>query len=672
VINAHSDTLTPQQETSAADAPDCRKEDTVKQAKMTALYERLSREDGDNQESNSIATQKQILEKYAEQNGLTPYRHFSDDGFSGKDFDRPAYQEMLAEIEQGNIGAVCVKNLDRFGRSYLESGLYREMFRKIGVRFIAVNDAIDTEQGEDDFTPFREVINEFYLREYSKKVKAAYQSRGMAGKPTACLPPYGYMKAPEDKHKWLVDPEAAAVVKRIFQLCMDGQGMYQICCLLEADKVMTPGAYLKEKGIGLHKNYDFPNPYHWSSTTVSGILKKKEYLGHTVNFKSKKNSYKDKKNHYVPESEWVIFENTHEPIIDQATFDNVQRLRSNVKRRPDGWGIIHPLTGLVYCADCGAKLYVHRIYNGKDMPTYVCANSTKTAQEDWRCSGHRITAQKLMELVAEVLREVTKYAREDKAAFTKSVQEKLTAKQTDEVKAQKKQLASLTRRAADLEMLYKKIYEDNALGKLPDKRFSALAAEYEQEQERLEKEIPELQKTIDRFEDGSDKAARFIELVNRYENFEGMTTTMLNEFVEKIVVHERETKYCANTEQKVDIYLNFIGEYEIPKEAVDPAVLAEQEEANRKKEKRRQQLHENYLRLKAAGKLQEYEQRAKEKREAGIAPRPMARTPEEKAAQAIRRKELQKASGQRRTERERVKREAQKQQQLETAQKKTA
>ncbi|MCL1876410.1 MAG: recombinase family protein [Synergistaceae bacterium] len=460
MTSAYSEALTPQQDQSAADATGCRKVKTMKESKITALYERLSREDGDNQESNSIATQKQILEKYAEQNGLTPFRHFSDDGFSGKDFQRPAFQEMLSEIEKGNISVVCVKNLDRFGRSYLESGLYREMFRKIGVRFVAVNDAIDTEQGEDDFTPFREVINEFYLREYSKKVKAAYQSRGMAGKPTASIPPYGYLKSPEDKHKWIKDPEAAEVVKRIFQLCMDGNGIYQICCTLEDEKVLCPGAYLKEKGVGLHKSYAFPNPYKWHSSTICAILKKREYLGHTVNFKSKKDSYKDKKNKYVPESEWVIFENTHEAIIDTVTFENVQRLRSNVKRRPDGWGFVHPLTGLVWCADCGAKLYVHRIYNGKDLPMYVCGNSTKTAKEDWKCSGHRIAAEKLMELVAEVLREVTKYAREDKAAFTKSVQERLSSKQTEEVQAQKKQLSKLTKRAAEIETLYKKIYED--------------------------------------------------------------------------------------------------------------------------------------------------------------------------------------------------------------------
>jgi DNA invertase Pin-like site-specific DNA recombinase len=446
----------------------------MNEPKITALYERLSREDGDNQESNSIQTQKAILEKYAEQNGLTPYRHFSDDGHSGKDFDRPAFQKMLAEIEKGNIGVVCVKNLDRFGRSYLESGLYREMFRKMGVRFIAVNDAIDTAQGEDDFMPFREVINEFYLREYSKKIKAAYQSRGMAGKPTSSIPPYGYLKSAEDKHKWVKDPEAAEVIKRIFALCMDGKGMYQICCILEDEKVLCPGAYLKEKGIGLHKKHDFPNPYAWSSSTISSILKKREYLGHTVNFKSKKDSYKDKKNKYVPESEWVIFENTHEPIIDQIIFDNVQRLRANVKRYPDGWGYVHPLTGLVYCADCGAKLYVHRIYNGKDLPMYVCANSTKA--DNRQCTGHRIAAEKLIELIAEVLREITKYAKEDKAAFTRAVQERFTSKQTEEVKAQQKQLAKLNSRAADLKTLYKKVYEDNALGKLPDKQFAVLAA----------------------------------------------------------------------------------------------------------------------------------------------------------------------------------------------------
>jgi DNA invertase Pin-like site-specific DNA recombinase len=443
----------------------------MSKVKITALYERLSKDDGDSsQESNSIATQKRILESYAEQNGLTPYRHFSDDGFSGKDFQRPAFREMLSEIESGNVGTVAVKNLDRFGRSYLESGLYREKFRRLGVRFIAIGDGIDSANGEDDFTPFREVINEFYVKQYSDKIKAAFRSRGMSGKHTSSYPPYGYLKSPEDKHQWVVDGEAAEVVKRVYAMTLDGMGPYQIACALEAEKALIPAAYLATKGAGLHQHKVFENPYHWGSSTICAILKKKEYLGHTVNFKSKKDSYKDKKNHYVPEDEWVIFENTHEAIIDQATFDAVQRIRSNVKRRPDGWGYTHPLTGLLYCADCGAKLYVQRINNGKPKPYYTCHNYRKVPVGVDCPTPHRVDAETVMTLVAETLRRIVKIAIEDKAAFRKSVLEKLSDRQTDDVKKQKKRLAVVTKRLADLEILQRKTYEDNALGKLPDKR----------------------------------------------------------------------------------------------------------------------------------------------------------------------------------------------------------
>ncbi len=427
----------------AAAAPRPRKEDAMKQKKWTALYERLSREDGDNQESNSIATQKQILEKYAENNGMTPYRHFTDDGFSGKDFSRPDFQKMLAEIEQGNIGTVVVKNLDRFGRSYLESGLYREMFRKLGVRFIAVGDGIDTENGEDDFTPFREVINEFYLREYSKKIKAAYRARGMAGKHTGATAPYGYLKSKEDKHQWIVDEEAAAVVRRIFALTMAGKGPYQICKILEAERVEIPAVHMTRMGEGNHKKRVFEKPYRWSSSTICGILKKREYLGHTVNFKSAKSSYKEKRNQYVDESEWVVFENTHKSIIDQTTFDNVQRIRGNAKRYPNGWGEAHPLTGLVWCADCGGKLYCHRTHNGKYDPHYVCANAAKAKEGGFHCTGHRISADVLMKLITETLKEIVAYAMKDKTAFEKSIRDALSTQQTNEVKTQREQLAKL-------------------------------------------------------------------------------------------------------------------------------------------------------------------------------------------------------------------------------------
>ena len=445
----------------AATVCDCPKGAAMSNIKITALYERLSKDDGDSsQESNSIATQKRILEEYAERNNLIPYKNWSDDGFSGKDFCRPAFQEMLAEIERGNVGTVIVKNLDRFGRSYLESGLYREKFRQLGVRFIAVGDGIDSSQGDDDFLPFREVINEFYVKQYSDKIKAAYRSRGMSGKHTSSYPPYGFLKSVEDKHQWIVDPEAAAVVKRIFQMTLDGMGPYQIACALEAEKVLIPGAYLAAKGTGLHRHKVFDNPYHWNSSTICAMLKKKEYLGHTVNFKSKKDSYKDKRNHYVPEDEWVIFENTHEPIIEQETFDNVQRIRSNVKRRPDGWGYTHPLTGLLYCADCGAKLYVQRINNGKPKPYYTCYNYRKVPVGIDCPTPHRVDAGTVMELVAVVLRRVAEVAIADKEMFRKSVLERLSAQQTADIKKQKKRISVVTKRLADLEILQRKIYED--------------------------------------------------------------------------------------------------------------------------------------------------------------------------------------------------------------------
>jgi hypothetical protein len=495
-----------------------------------------------------------------------------------------------------------------------------EKFRENGVRLISVNDGVDTANGDDDFLPFRNIIHEWYVRDTSRKIKAAFHSRGMSGKPTASIPPYGYLKSPEDKHKWIVDAEAAEVIKRIFQLTMDGKGAYQICCILKDEKVPVPGYHLQQKGVGLHKSHHFPDPYNWSSSTICGILKKKEYLGHTVNFKSKKNSYKDKKNTYVPESEWVIFENTHEPIIDQTTFDNVQRIRGNVKRRPDGWGYVHPLTGLLFCADCGGKLYCHRIYNGKDKPTYVCGNYAKGSAQiksGIECeTAHRIDATSLMEMLKITLKEVINYAITDKTAFEKSVKEMYSTKQTDDMKNQKKRLLICEKRAAEIEKLFKKIYEDCALGKLSEKRYSALSAEYEEEQTALEKEITELKSAVTQTEDGGKRAKQFTELVKRYSDFEELTVTMLNEFVEKIIVHERDRKGSTDTTQKVEIHFNFIGEFKIPQPEIDPEILAEQEEERRKIAEHKDRLHQNYLKRKANGKHQEWERKYAQRRKA--------------------------------------------------------
>ena len=588
--------------------------------KITALYERISKDDGDKADSCSIETQKRILEDYAVQNGLTPFSHWVDDGKSGKDFDRPAFRDMLAQIEAGNVGTVVVKELDRFGRAYIESGLYREMFRKAGVRFISLAEGHDSLNGDgDDFTPFREVINEFYLRQYSRKIKAAFKSRGMAGKHTSSCPPYGYLKSEGDKHQWIVDRDVSDIVKRIFALTIEGFGPYQIACMLQEEKVLMPGAYLATKGAGLHQRKTFDNPYHWGSSAICAMLKKREYLGHTVNFKSKKDSYKDKRNRYVPEDEWVIFENTHEAIIDQETFDTVQRLRANVKRRPDGWGYTHPLTGLLYCADCGAKLYVQRINNGKAKPYYTCHNYKRVPAGVNCPTPHRVDAGTVMELVSSTLRRVVSAAISDKDAFRKSVLEKLSAQHSDGVKKQKKRLAIVTKRLADLEILQRKIYEDNALGKLPDKRFAEMSDGYDKEQSVLEREAAELRTAVDAFLDGNERADRFIKLIERYENFDELTAAALNELVEKIVVHERDRKGSAQTTQRLEIHLTFIGEYDFPPEEIDPAVLAAQEEEQRKIEERKDRLHRNYLRRKENGKQAEYERKYEPLRKARYA-----------------------------------------------------
>ena len=596
-----------------------RKEESMNNQKLKIAYERLSRDDEQQGESNSITNQKLLLEEYAERNGYTNLIHLTDDGWSGTRWDRPGIVKLIEEVEAGKVGVVLVKDMSRLGRDHLRVGLLMEQFRERGVRFIAVNDGVDTANGEDDFLPFRNILHEFYVRDTSRKIKAAFHTRGMSGKPTASIPPYGYLKSPEDKHKWIVDREAAEVIRRIYDLTMDGKGAYQICCILQDEKVSVPGYHLQQKGVGLHKSHIFKNPFRWSSSTICNILKKKEYLGHTVNFKSKKNSYKDKRNFYVPEDEWVIFENTHEPIIDQMTFDNVQRIRGNVKRRPDGWGYVHPLTGLVWCADCGSKLYVHRIYNDKDMPQYICGNYTKKFDKihDTICeTAHRIDATSLMGLIKDTLKGVISFAENDKEAFEKAVRETFTAKRTDDMRKNEKRLAVCEQRTAEIETLYKKIYEDNALGKLPDKRFSTLSVEYENEQTALEKEIAELRANVTRFEDGWKQAAKFTALIKRYADFEEITVTMLNEFVERVIVHERERKGSRDTKQKVEIHFNFIGEFKAPVPEIDPTILAQQEEERRIIEARKDRLHQNYLKRKENGKHQEWERNYKKRRKA--------------------------------------------------------
>ena len=346
------------------------------------------------------------------------------------------------------------------------------------------------------------------------------------------------------------------------------------------------------------------------------ILKKREYLGHTINFKTRKH-FKDKKSHYVDESEWTIFENTHEAIIDQETFDNVQRIRANVRRYPDGWGEAHPLTGLMYCADCGGKMYVHRVNNGKRDPQFTCSQYSKYPIGALCPTQHRIRAEAVLTLITDMLRAIAEYSKNDRAEFIRTVQETQAAQQTADISKKRKRLAAAQKRAGELEKLICKIYEDNALGKLPDARYEALDAQYAKEQDALHAEITELEKAVTGYEQSRKSAEKFIALIDKYENFDTLTNTMLNEFVEKILVHERARKGSQDTTQEVEIYFNFVGRYIPP--ALQPVPLTpEEQEELRKKEERKDRLHQNYLRRKANGKQKEWEERYNAKRRAQV------------------------------------------------------
>ena len=591
-----------------------------KNEKITALYERLSRDDfgkDDDQqrESNSISNQKAMLEEFAARQGFTNIVHFTDDGISGTCFDRPGFLAMMKEVEAGNVGYLCIKDMSRMGRDYLKVGQIMEILRQRGVRLIAINDGVDSARGDDDFTPFRNIMNEYYARDTSRKIRSTFQSKGKSGKHLTGTVIYGYLWN-EARDQWLVDPEAADVVKRIFAMTIEGYGPYQIASKLKEEKVLIPSAYLAQHGEGVNKNKTFKDVYGWGSSTICNILEKREYLGHTVNFKTRKH-FKDKKSHYVPEDEWTIFENTHEAIIDQQTFDLVQKIRGNVRRYPDGWGEAAPLTGLLYCADCGGKMYVHRTNNGKRISQYTCSQYTKVPCGTLCKTQHRINEDVVLSLVSEMLKAIAEYAKHDRAEFVRVVQEAQSSQQTTEVRKQRTRLATAKQRVSELEVLLCKIYEDNILGKLSDSRYATLDAQYEKEQSELTAEISALEKAIKSYEKHEKDADRFIALIDKYENFDKLTIAMLNEFIEKILVHERDRKGSIQTTQEVEIYFNFVGRF-VPPAFGEVELTPEELEEIRKREERKDRLHQNYLKRKASGAQKRYEDKIKKRKKAEI------------------------------------------------------
>ena len=591
-----------------------------KNEKITALYERLSRDDfgkDDDQqrESNSISNQKAMLEEFAARQGFTNIVHFTDDGISGTCFDRPGFLAMMKEVEAGNVEYLCIKDMSRMGRDYLKVGQIMEILRQRGVRLIAINDGVDSARGDDDFTPFRNIMNEYYARDTSRKIRSTFQSKGKSGKHLTGTVIYGYLWN-EARDQWLVDPEAAEVVKCIFAMTIEGYGPYQIASKMKEEKVLIPSAYLARHGEGVNKNKTFKDVYGWGSSTICNILEKREYLGHTINFKTRKH-FKDKKSHYVPEDEWTIFENTHEPIIDQQTFDLVQKIRGNVRRYPDGWGEAAPLTGLLYCADCGGKMYVHRTNNGKRISQYTCSQYSKVPVGKLCTTQHRINEDVVLSLVSEMLKAIAEYAKHDRAEFVRVVQEAQSSQQTAEVRKQRTRLATAKQRVSELEVLLCKIYEDNILGKLSDSRYATLDAQYEKEQSELTAEISVLEKAVKSYEKHEKDADRFIALIDKYENFDKLTIAMLNEFIEKILVHERDRKGSIQTTQEVEIYFNFVGRF-VPPAFGEVELTPEELEEIRKREERKDRLHQNYLKRKASGAQKRYEDKIKGRKKAEI------------------------------------------------------
>jgi len=532
------------------------------QTGIDALYCRLSRDDDMQGDSNSIANQKKILSKYATDNGFNNPKFYIDDGVSGTTFDRPGLNKLIEDVEAGRVRTVIIKDMSRFGRDYLKVGYYTEvLFPEMNVRFIAVYDNVDSKHGDNEFTPFRNIINEWSARDTSKKVRAVKHSKGMAGEPMTSHAPFGYVKNEDNSKKWDLDEEAAAVVRRIFQMCMDGMGCAKIAQTLTAEKVLIPTAYQQSKGR--KTVWKTPkDPYFWGHRAVSDMLKCREYTGHTVNFKTYSKSYKNPKRLKNDPENMVIFKNTHTAIVDESTFENVQRTLES-KHRPRVKYDTPPLfAGVAVCADCGYRLYYNRSQRyTKEQETYSCGtyqNYYKAKQ----CTIHSIRAVVMYELVREDLRNVMGFVLNNEKEFIRITAE-ATQQEHKRITAQKnRELLTAKARIVELDKIFKRIYEDNFNGKLTDERFVKLSAEYEAEQKELTIMVGEVETELRESEKRAANTSKFIEAVKRNTDFTELTPALLNEMIEKIAVHEKVKTLDPKTgkkttSQKIDIYYNF-------------------------------------------------------------------------------------------------------------------
>ena len=530
---------------------------------ITALYCRLSRDDGAEGESNSIANQKKLLAKYAKEHGFLNTKFYVDDGFTGTNFNRPGFQQMLEDMEMGYISTVIVKDSSRFGRNYLEVGQYTDYyFPENNIRYIAINDSVDSDNGEDDFSAFRNVMNEMYARDISRKIRSSHRLRGNSGEPLS-PPPYGYMKSPENKKKWVIDPEAAEVVRRIFRLCMEGKGNETIARILQEDEVLVPQAYWQSKGLNRGGKKTQPNPYKWCKTTIAKMLAQQEYCGDVINFKTYSKSFRNKKRIQNPEENWAIFKDVHEPIIDRETFEIVQSYISKTRRRAPKKenGEKNMFADLLYCADCGSKLWYNINHPNSEIKYFNCSNykgSRGTCEKT-----HYIRVDSIEQVVMAELQCVAQYLIDEEEEFAAILEEKTNNDIASEQKRLKASIAASDARLKEIERLYERVYEDNVNGKVTDDWFMKLTHKYEAETEQTQKNIISMQNELANLEEKRGQKDSFLRAVRRFMEMKTLNPIILKELIEKIEVYHVEGS-GKNKTQRIVIHYRFVGCLTIP------------------------------------------------------------------------------------------------------------
>lgn len=537
---------------------------------ITALYERLSRDDEQEGESNSITNQKSLLQAYAQERGFTNCRHYTDDGYSGGNFDRPGWQQLLADIEAGIVKTVLVKDMSRVGRNYVETGFYTEVyFGRMGVRFIAINNNIDNDNPDStEFAGILNIMNDWYLRDMSRKIRSAAQQKGKSGKPLTTHPCFGYVKDPEDKNHWLIDPEAADTVRRIFELAASGMSQLKICRTMVQEKRVTPGYYRAQREPdGFGKRYASCQPYNWVRRMVCKLVGRREYLGNTVNFKTCHPEYRSKPVR-VPVEDQLVFEGTHEAIVSPEIWQAAQRIFHPEMSSAPGTPCV--LNGLMICGECGVPMMFHRMTRNEEYNDFVCRTHQKSAAYEERlCTHNSIRVTVIREIVRDTLRTVNRYAISDEEGFRRRLAQEAAAYQPDDRKQLAKHIREKEKHIARLEHLLKKLYEDYALGHIPEERFDKLSAQYEQEEAMLKAELADDQTRLNEVQTASAQTDKYLALARKYRDCTEVTDDMILAFVEKIVVYRTIRPAKGQRTRQIEVHLNYIGQFPIPTEGME-------------------------------------------------------------------------------------------------------